>query len=197
MLSRRGSPAIVSTTGSNPVRRGEPRPPRAGGSVRGKPAHAPSVAPGAGPSQMDVSPSEAWPARTRSGGGGAQTRLAGENPRWGYLRIRGELLKLGITVSATAIRTVLRRHHLGPAPRRMGPSWREFLRSQAHAILALDFFTVRRLAPHAVRALHHRARVQTGARPRRHQEPRFGVGHAAGLEPRGGRAASRHPVPDP
>lgn len=68
--------------------------------------------------------------------------LGGENPRWGYLRIRGELLKLGITVSATTIRTVLRRHHLGPAPRRMGPSWREFLRSQAHAILALDFFTV-------------------------------------------------------
>lgn len=68
--------------------------------------------------------------------------MARENPRWGYLRIRGELLKLGITVSATAIRTVLRRHRLGPAPRRMGPSWSEFLRSQAHAILALDFFTV-------------------------------------------------------
>lgn len=70
------------------------------------------------------------------------TCLARENPRWGYLRIRGELLKLGITVSATAIRTVLRRHRLGPAPRRMGPSWSEFLRSQAHAILAFDFFTV-------------------------------------------------------
>jgi putative transposase len=70
------------------------------------------------------------------------TRLARENPRWGYVRIRGELLKLGITVSATAIRTVILRHRLGPAPRRMGPSWSEFLRSQAHAILALDFFTV-------------------------------------------------------
>ncbi len=69
-------------------------------------------------------------------------RIAKENPRWGYLRIRGELLKLGVRVSATAIRTILRRNGLGPAPRRTGPSWTEFLRSQAHAILAFDFFTV-------------------------------------------------------
>jgi hypothetical protein len=70
------------------------------------------------------------------------TRLAEENPRWGYLRIRGELLKLGIRVSATAIRVVLRRHGLGPAPRRSGPSCSEFLRAQAHGVLAFDFFTV-------------------------------------------------------
>ncbi|MGH9890906.1 MAG: hypothetical protein ACREA0_02755 [bacterium] len=70
------------------------------------------------------------------------TRLARENPRWGYLRIRGELLKLGVRVSATAIRTVLRREGLGPAPRRSGPSWSEFLRAQAQGILAFDFFTM-------------------------------------------------------
>jgi putative transposase len=69
-------------------------------------------------------------------------RLARENSRWGYLRIRGELLKLGVRVSATAIRKVLRRHGLGPAPRRSGPLWSEFLRTQAHGILAVDFFTV-------------------------------------------------------
>jgi putative transposase len=69
-------------------------------------------------------------------------RMARENPRWGYIRIRGELLKLGIRVSATAIRSVLRRNGLGPAPRRSGPSWSEFLRAQAHGILAVDFFTV-------------------------------------------------------
>ncbi len=69
-------------------------------------------------------------------------RLARENPRWGYQRIRGELLKLGIRASATAIRTVLRRLGLGPAPRRSGPSWSEFLRAQAHGIVAFDFFTV-------------------------------------------------------
>jgi hypothetical protein len=69
-------------------------------------------------------------------------RMARENPRWGYLRIQGELLKLRVRVSATAIRSVLRRCGLGPAPRRSGPSWSEFLRTQAHSILAFDFFTV-------------------------------------------------------
>lgn len=69
-------------------------------------------------------------------------RLANDNPRWGYKRICGELLKLGHDVSAMTIRNVLRRHGLGPAPRRSGPTWTEFLRTQAHSILASDFFTV-------------------------------------------------------
>jgi putative transposase len=68
--------------------------------------------------------------------------LPGRTPRWGYQRTRGELLKLGVRVSATTIRAVLLRHGLDPAPRRSGPTWREFLRSQAEGILALDFFTV-------------------------------------------------------
>ncbi len=58
------------------------------------------------------------------------------------MRIKAEPAKLGITVSATAIRTVLRRHGLGPAPRRSGPTWSEFLRVQAKGIIAVDFFTV-------------------------------------------------------
>src|SRR5436190_1360050 len=62
-------------------------------------------------------------------------RLARENPRWGYVRIQGELLKLGISVSATTIATVLRVAGLGPAPRRIGPSWSEFLRAQAQSLL--------------------------------------------------------------
>ena len=65
-----------------------------------------------------------------------------ENSRWGCLRIRGELAKLGIRISATTIRTLLRANGLGPAPRRSGPTWSEFLRSQAPGILAVDFFTV-------------------------------------------------------
>ncbi len=68
-------------------------------------------------------------------------RLARENPRWGYQRIRGELLKLGIRVCATTVATLLRRHGLRPAPRR-GPTWGEFLRQQAAGIMACDFFTV-------------------------------------------------------
>lgn len=69
-------------------------------------------------------------------------RLARENPRWGYLRIVGECRKLGVRVSATSVRTILRRHHLGAAPRRGGPTWTQFLRSQARGVLACDFLTV-------------------------------------------------------
>jgi putative transposase len=66
-------------------------------------------------------------------------RLARENPSWGYQRIRGELQHLGVQVSATAIRTTLRRHGLDPAPRRASSSWRAFLRQQAAGIVACDF----------------------------------------------------------
>jgi putative transposase len=69
-------------------------------------------------------------------------RLARENSRWGYQRIQGELLRLGVHVSASAIRTALRRHGLDPAPRRTTTSWRAFLRQQAAGIVACDFFTV-------------------------------------------------------
>jgi putative transposase len=69
-------------------------------------------------------------------------RMAKENPTWGYQRIRGELLRLGVQVSATAIRTTLRRHRLDPAPRRAATSWQAFLRRQAAGIVACDFFTV-------------------------------------------------------
>jgi hypothetical protein len=62
-------------------------------------------------------------------------RLARENPRWGYMRIQGELLKLGINVSATTIATALRVSRLGPAPRRIAPSWSEFLRAQTQSML--------------------------------------------------------------
>jgi hypothetical protein len=69
-------------------------------------------------------------------------RLARDNPRWGYLRIRGELLKLGLVVSATSIRNLMQKHGIPTSPRRSGLSWREFLRVQAAAILATDYFTV-------------------------------------------------------
>jgi putative transposase len=68
-------------------------------------------------------------------------RLAKQNPRWGYQRIKGELLRLGVRVSATAIRTTLRRHGLDPAPRRQSSTWTAFLRQQAAGIVACDFFT--------------------------------------------------------
>jgi putative transposase len=67
--------------------------------------------------------------------------MARENPRWRYVRIKGELGKLGVRSSATSIAMLLRRSGLGPAPRR-GIGWRGFLKAQAAGILACDFFTV-------------------------------------------------------
>jgi putative transposase len=69
-------------------------------------------------------------------------RLARENPRWGYLRIKGELKKLGHGLPATTIRDILRRAAIDPSPRRGGPSWSEFLHQQAASVVAADFFTV-------------------------------------------------------
>ena len=63
-------------------------------------------------------------------------RLATENPRWGYQRLQGELQQLGVRVSATAIRTTLRRHGLDPTPRRATTTCRAFLRQQAAEIIA-------------------------------------------------------------
>jgi transposase InsO family protein len=80
-------------------------------------------------------------------------RLGRENPRWGYQRIRGELRKLGIRISASTVRTILLRHGLDPAPRRTGPTWTEFLRSQAAGILATDFFTVETISLKTLYAL--------------------------------------------
>ena len=67
-------------------------------------------------------------------------RLAKENPQWGYRRIHGELLVLGITLAASTVWEILTQSGIDPAPARAGTTWAEFLRSQAHALLACDFF---------------------------------------------------------
>jgi hypothetical protein len=68
-------------------------------------------------------------------------RLASQNPRWGYQRIQGELLKPGHRVSASAIRRILRTLKISPAPKRhTGMTWRRFLRMQAATMLAIGFF---------------------------------------------------------
>ena len=69
-------------------------------------------------------------------------RLARENPGWGYRRIHGELAGLGIKVAASTVWEILKVNGIDPARHRAGPTWPQFLRSQADAILASDFFTV-------------------------------------------------------
>jgi transposase len=72
---------------------------------------------------------------------GLVLRLARENPEWGYRRIHGELTGLGVKVAASTVWEILKKAGIDPAPRRSGLAWSQFLRSQAEAILACDFFT--------------------------------------------------------
>jgi putative transposase len=93
-----------------------------------------------------------WAARSMRGRTGRPTtrrniqalvrRLARENPNWGYRRIHGELAGLGIKVAASTVWEILKASGINPGRRQTGPTWSQFLRSQAEAILACDFFTV-------------------------------------------------------
>ena len=93
-----------------------------------------------------------WAARSKRGRTGRPAtrrhikalvlRLARENPEWGYRRIHGELAGLGVNVAASTVWEILRTNGIDPAARRAGPTWSQFLRSQAEAILACDFFSV-------------------------------------------------------
>jgi putative transposase len=67
-------------------------------------------------------------------------RPARENPSWGYRRIHGELLVLGIKVAASTVWEILRQAGIDPAPERASTTWAGFLRSQADGLLASDFF---------------------------------------------------------
>jgi putative transposase len=69
-------------------------------------------------------------------------RLAKENPLWGHRRIHGELAKLGVTIAPSTVWEILRAAGIDPAPRRSGPTWRQFLNAQAAGILAVDFLHV-------------------------------------------------------
>jgi putative transposase len=72
-------------------------------------------------------------------------RLARENSSWGYRRFHGELAALGIKVAASTVWEILKEHGIPPAPQRQDTTWADFLRSQAGALLACDFFETRTL----------------------------------------------------
>jgi putative transposase len=69
-------------------------------------------------------------------------RLAAENPTRGHRRIQGEHARLGRQAAASTVWKILHRAGIDPAPRRAGPTWKQFLTIQARAVLACDFFTV-------------------------------------------------------
>jgi hypothetical protein len=123
-------------------------------------------------------------------------RLGRENPRWGYQRIRGELLKLEIRISATTVRTILLRAGLDPAPRRAGPTWTPVPAVTGGGDLG-DRLLHRRddQAQDDLRPVLHRALDPARAPGRRHRPPRLGVGHPTGEEPRHRRAAVGRSVP--
>ncbi len=88
-------------------------------------------------------------------------KLAKENPAWGYRRIQGELATMGIAIAASRVWAILKRHHIEPSPRRSGPTWAEFLSSQAKGLLACDFVHVDTVALRRLYVLvfiHHDSR---------------------------------------
>ncbi|AHH98741.1 integrase core domain-containing protein [Kutzneria albida] len=88
-------------------------------------------------------------------------RLATENPSWGYRRIHGELALLGIAIAASTVWEILKTEGIEPAPHRATITWAAFLRSQAGAILAMDFIetiTLSGVRQYILAAMHHAGR---------------------------------------
>ena len=88
-------------------------------------------------------------------------RMARENPAWGHRRIQGELARLGHAIAASTVWEILHAAGIDPAPRRAGPTWREFLGAQAHAIIARDFLVVETVL---LKRLHVLVFIEHGAR---------------------------------
>lgn len=113
-------------------------------------------------------------------------RLARENPQRGYRRLHGELLVLGVKVAASTVWEILREAGIDPAPERAGSTWADFLRSQADALLASDFFETVTLTGARMYVL---AVIEHGSRRIRvlgHRAPDGILGRAGRPEPRDG-----------
>ncbi len=114
-----------------------------GAAAAGHPGHDPALAPRHRPPPLDrqVQARQDRRPATRRNIKALVLRLARENPGWGYRRIHGELAGLGVKIAASTVWEILKKAGMDPAPRRTAPTWPQFLRSQAEAILACDFFT--------------------------------------------------------
>jgi putative transposase len=98
--------------------------------------------------------------------------MATDNPAWGHRRVQGELVKLGHRIAASTVWQILHAAGTGPAPRRTGPTTKQFLTGQARGILAVDFVHVDTGAPAAhLRADRHRAQHRPRSPGRHHREP--------------------------
>jgi putative transposase len=126
-------------------------------------------------------------------------RMARENPAWGRRRIQGELARLGHAIAASPVWEILHAAGIDPAPRRSGPSWREFLAAQAHAIIACDLMVVETVLLKRLHVLVFTEQHPETAPGRGDRAPDRGMGSAAGLQPgHGPRWRPRHAaVPDP
>jgi putative transposase len=78
---------------------------------------------------------------------------AQDNPGWGHRRIQSELARLGHRIAASTVWEILTAAGLDPAPRRAGPTWRQFLTAHAKVIIACDFFTVDTIMLHRLSVL--------------------------------------------
>ena len=80
-------------------------------------------------------------------------RMATDNPAWGHRRVQGELVRLGHPIPASTVWQILHAAGIDPAPRRTGPTWKQFLTAQAHGVLAVDFVHVDTLLLRRIYAL--------------------------------------------
>ena len=116
---------------------------RWGGVFHDDPGDAAGLAPSAGHTQMGL----LQPSASRStghGSGDQQTRdpHCDGQPHVGHRRMQGELVKLGHPIASSTVWQILHAAWIGPAPRRAGPTWKQFLTAQARGILAVDFVHV-------------------------------------------------------
>jgi hypothetical protein len=80
-------------------------------------------------------------------------RIATDNPTWGHRRVQGELVRLGHPIAASTVWQILHDAGMDPAPRRSGPTWKQFLTVQARGILAADFVHIDTVLLHRIYAL--------------------------------------------